>query len=124
MICITSQSRFVIEKRHFQSACRAIVQQAEETGQSAKDFCVMHVISNAKGKLISFIDIVIDRCKFIPFAEKWGRFQCKEGEIALASESKLLLKLHSTCHYSETTSSSECLAIAHTGVLQVPPRML
>ena len=62
-----------------------------------------------KGKLTSFT--YSSWWKFISFAAKWGRFQCKEGEIALASESKLRLKLHSTCDYSETSSSESLLRI-------------
>ena len=64
-------------------------------------------VSIAKGKLTSFT--YSSWCKFISFAAKWGRFQCKEVEKALAFESKLRLILHSTCDYSKTTSSSENL---------------
>ena len=57
---------------------------ASEDGPPAKDFCVMHVINNAAGKLCSFT--YSSWCKFVSFAAKWKKYQCKEGEKALESE--------------------------------------
>ena len=82
---------------------------AADVSQSSKrrDFCVMHVISNVKQKLTSFT--YTSWCKFVSFAAKWRKFQCREGEIAIEAASNFGLKLDdlpSGGEFAETPSSS------------------
>ena len=65
-------------------------------------------------------------CKFVSFAAKWRKFQCREGEIAIEAASNLGLKLDdlpSGGEFAETPSSSGQFS-ANTSLLQVPSRLL
>lgn len=66
---------------------------AADANQSSKkrDFCVMHVISNTKQKLTSFT--YTSWCKFVFFAAKWRKLQCREGELAIEVAEDLGLRL-------------------------------
>ena len=65
---------------------------AAEVIQSLKrrEFCLMHVINNAKQKLTLFS--YTSWCRFLSFTAKWKKFQCKEGEIAIKAAANLGLK--------------------------------
>ena len=83
---------------------------AADANQSSKrrDFCAMHVINSAKQKPTSFT--YTSWCKFVSFAVKWRKLQCREGEIAIEAAANLGLRfddLPSGVDFVETTSLSD-----------------
>ena len=80
----------------------------ESQSHKRRDFCVMHVMNNAKPKLTAFT--YASWCKFVSFAAKWRKLQCNEGKIALKAVSNLCLKLDDlpdSIDFAETARSPD-----------------
>ena len=97
---------------------------AADANQSSKrrDFCAMHVINSAKQKLTSFT--YTSWCKFVSFAVKWRKLQCREGELAIEAAANLGLRFNDLPSGVDFDHQFVRRFFTHTSLLQVPSRLL